>query len=325
LLRGIFFACMRLGGIVKNAKDVLSSDAMSSSKNDAKKAAPIVDSLITDELGDYRAPLELLQDCAEQLAGLREAEARLLEEANRLELEREKALESAAEAEDPDVSELSRLKARVEVNGRKLSLVAAQIADAQEKLACELNTVLTHFGRLWRTFWLWTIEREKQRLLAGMVPGCPMLSLEQCAMHAKGVNAVRGLEITANDTEVLLQQAAKLLEAVSAEPDFSVPVFSPPAVSSDVAQIEPTGFPWDPGDGSVNIQDEVRKLLAKDPSLTEATIYVALKKKFPHLFKTRRQELSIGQEPLPAPETGVIAPPEPKWGRAPMIGDTVPG
>jgi flagellar motility protein MotE (MotC chaperone) len=95
---------MRLGGLVKNAKDVLSSDAMSSSKNDAKKAAPIVDSLITDELGDYRAPLELLHDCAEQLAGLREAEARLLGEANRLELEREKALESAAEAEDPDVS-----------------------------------------------------------------------------------------------------------------------------------------------------------------------------------------------------------------------------
>jgi hypothetical protein len=143
-----------------------------------------------------------------------------------------------------------------------------------------------------------------------MVSGCPELSLDQTVLHLRSIASLRELETNAPDAAGLVLQAERLLETVGSEPEFELPVLSSPAVPSSAVGAAGSGGPlawigpFDPLDGSVDIEAEIKQLLVEEPGLNLPGVHERLRAKFPHLFKTA-QEVADLNKTLPSLATGV--------------------
>jgi hypothetical protein len=276
--------------------------------HDQELQAPI------DPLTTYRDSLVSLKTAVEKAAALHEVEQRLLAESSRTQLDRERCLSEAAQADEPDVELLSRLSAKGEVYTRKLSDIGGRIRDAEAELSSLLSAACSQFAVLWRSFLQWSIEAEKSRLLEQMIPGCDTLSLERVALFGKAVVGARALEVVGSDAPSVTAAATRLLEALPAN-------FAPPPYPTPVADGAPPAKPrlYGPylfkGMTQLEIEAELLRIRKADASLDLAASYQKLAEVHPELFLTEAQVLAQNQS-LIQPQTGI-------W-KAPMIGDTKP-
>jgi hypothetical protein len=262
-----------------------------------------------DSLGAYRGALSDLAAAQEKLTTLRQLETSLRADADGNATQREKVLADSVNAPDEDsaIEELSRLRSRSELYERKLADVTARIADAEEQLSTEQSAVACRFSAMWHGFFQWSLERAKDSLSEQLIPGVAPHIIELVARHHKSVQPIRALDIRTTDAQGVLESGGRLLEAVSEERGFKAPPYVPPTPTApELDPLWTPGVPW--GDRGVNVDEEIRQMHAKDPSLTLPRAMRLLYEKFPHIFTPPKEGNLSLNEPLP-------------W-KAPMIGST---
>jgi hypothetical protein len=118
-----------------------------------------------DPLAGYRSAIADLSAAGQQLADMREVLEHLRGEQARLEVDRERLLESAsARDSEGDVDMLTRLAVRSEVLQRKVARIRAEIAEAEAKGKTEFAGVSTKITTLWRLFVAWLFDFEKSKI-----------------------------------------------------------------------------------------------------------------------------------------------------------------
>jgi hypothetical protein len=118
------------------------------------------------------------------------------------------------------------------VNARRAADVERRLAEAQGELEVRFGGVLAGVRLLWLSFKDWTFQREKQKLLEGMVPGIDDLTIDRATLFMKPVDTARKLEPFAGDApEAVLSAAQRLLDAVREKiHEFVPPAMSPPSL-----------------------------------------------------------------------------------------------
>jgi hypothetical protein len=237
----------------------------------------------------------------------------------------ELALESASLLDvDGQEEQESALVTTQRVVEAKLSRARERLSQAEGGLEARTQAVRGEFGRLHLIYRLWRVEGEKKKLLAHMVDGCPVLSIDQVTLHLKSIAGLRELEITASDALGLVRQCERLLEAVAGESGFELPPVSA-APASSVAVAAPAqdwSGPWDPLDGTIDVQKEIRDLL--QAGYTLQNYHEELRRRHPGLYKTREQVSAIASTSLPQLATGIYE--QEKGGKyrlyVPAVGST---
>jgi hypothetical protein len=74
-----------------------------------------------------------------------------------------------------------------------------------------LRRRLSELSRLHLIFKLHRVEIEKRKLLEGMVPGSPILSVEQVVVNFKSIAELLHLEVSAQSVEAVIPQGERLL------------------------------------------------------------------------------------------------------------------
>ena len=244
------------------------------------------ETLEQDRLIEYRRALEDLAAAQEKLETLRQVAKSLEADASGVATQREKVLSESVSAADEDgaIEELSRLRSRAELFERKIADVEGRIGDAEKDLEAELAAVCGRFGALYRSFYQWSFERQKERVAESLVAGTGMPLIEQAAWNSRAMAAVRGLEIVTEAVGGVLEGGRKLLEAVEREASFPIPAFATesPSGASEAQDGQPEHPPR--GDMGVDVEAEIAKLRAEDPAITLPLALKRLYAKVPAIF-----------------------------------------
>jgi hypothetical protein len=267
-----------------------------------------------DPLEPYRTAMADLQSVVEKRTTLLSLQTDLEGQLARLEVDREAALSRASQTDElaeEEADALVRITTKAEILRRKQSDVAKRLEAAEVELALLQSDVAYRFSSLWRAFFQWKRGEAQKEIEAQLVPGmvAPHI-LEQLARAHKSVQPVHALDITSADAELVTERAGRLLEAISVSGWSDVPAWQPQAPVAPAE--EPIGLPWDDGTGQLQI--ELKKLEVEGATL--ADIFVRLKARCPHFFKSQAEVMKM-LNPLAPLETGVYET------RAPMIGSTV--
>lgn len=254
---------------------------------------------IGDRVHGYREQLKALQRASEAVRGLRERTVGLDARVHEL------TLEAAALSNSDEIERESALTLTRNVIESKLCRAREKLHQAEGGLSAQLEAVRSEFSRLHLIFRLHRISVEKRLLLEKMVPGSPILSVEQVVVNFKSITELFHLEVNAQSVEALVPQAERLLERVAAEADFVVPPATPSASEGIAVARASEPRLYGPylfrGMEQFEIEAQLKRIRTLDPGLDLAGATRRLAELHPELFSTEA-EVAAMNAPLPGLE-----------------------
>jgi hypothetical protein len=142
-----------------------------------------------------------------------------------------------------------------------------------------------------------------------MVPGSPILSIEQVVINLRSIGELSRLEVNAQSVEALIPQAERLLERIAAEMDFVVPPVRPTA--SEGVAVARASEPRLYGPylfrkmEQFEIEAEMKRIRTENPGLNLAGATWRLAELHPELFVAEAEMRKMISEPLSGLLTGV--------------------